>query len=364
MRVLFLINFAGKAGTEKYVENLISYFHPGKAECQLCYNVDGPLAEKIRAKGVTCHQLEMRSPFDRRAAKKLAAICEEQKIDVIHAQYPRENYIAILSKKYRPETEVVFTSHLTIYQNAVWKFFNRRMMKKNKCVISVCDEGRDILISNGVPADKIKVVYNGIEPGDPPEARLPGRARPALGEELPDNAVAALILARLTPEKGLKFLCDAVKLAVKKATAPLRVYIAGDGDQRAGLEEYITSLGLEGTVRLLGFRTDTEALLRDADVYLNTSNSAEAMSFAILEALASGLPLAVTRVGGNPELALSGGECGFVVDPADTEGFADALVRLTDSPELRARFGAAARHKAENEFELTRLMDTVLELYK
>ena len=362
MRVLYLINFAGKAGTEKYVENLVDHLHGKKCDCQLCYNIDGPLADKMRERGVKCHQLEMRSPFDKKAAKRLAEICREEGIDVIHAQYPRENYIAILSKKYNPGVKVVFTSHLTIYQNAVWKFFNRRMMKKDHRVISVCDEGKDILISNGVPADKIEVVYNGIAPGAAPGPREPGRERPALGEALPDGAVCAFIMARLAPEKGLGFLIEAAGKAIGSG-APLYVFIAGDGDERAALEQSIGAAGLADRVKLLGFRRDTDALLADADIYLNTSSSNEAMSFAILEAMAAGLPLVVTRVGGSPDLVRVGGECGFVCEYGDVAAFSDALVKLAGDPGLRARYGAAARDKAENQFELSRLLDKVFELY-
>lgn len=364
MRVLYLINYAGKAGTEKYVENLIGYLHPDRAECHLCYNVDGPLAEKMRERGIPCLQLEMKHPFDRVAAKKLAAYCRQNSIDVIHAQYPRENYIAILAKKYCPSLKVIFTSHLTIYQNAVWKFFNRRMMKKDECVISVCEEGRDILISNGVPADKIKVIFNGIEPGDPPPERSPGRKRPAFGEDLPDGAVAALILARLAPEKGLSFLLDAVKKANTPDGAPIFLYVAGDGEERASLEAGIAQRGLTDRVRLLGYRTDTAALMRDADLYLNSSSSNEAMSFAMLEALAAGLPLIATRVGGSPDLVKMGGDCGYVVEYGDADGFASALRKLANDPDLRREYSAAARRKAENEFKLAGLLDDVYRTYQ
>ena len=155
MKVLYLINYAGKAGTEKYVENLVEHLHNKKCECSLCYNIDGPLAEKMREKGINCYQLEMNSPFDTAAAKKLAQICKDNNIDVIHAQYPRENYIAIRSKKYGNKAKVVFTSHLTIYQPLAWMFFNMLYTKKNHCVISVCNEGKDILISNKVAKKRI-----------------------------------------------------------------------------------------------------------------------------------------------------------------------------------------------------------------
>ena len=364
MKILYLINYAGKAGTEKYVENLVAALHPDRAACSLCSNVDGPLADKMRERGIPCYQLEMRHPFDRKAAKELARRCRENGIDVIHAQYPRENYIALLSKKYYDRPKVVFTSHLTIRQNAVWKFFNRRMTKRDHRVISVCDEGRDILIQNGVPADVIDVIYNGVEPGEAPAERIVPRPRPALADDRAENAVCLLILARLAPEKGLDFLCDAFGIAAEKTDAPIRLYIAGDGDGRADLEAHIAASGLEDRITLLGFRTDTEALLRDADIYVNSSCANEAMSFAMLEALAAGLPLIATRVGGSPELVNTGGRCGYVVDYGDADGFAAAIVALADYGDARKEFSLAARRKAENEFELDRLIGQVYDTYK
>ncbi len=363
MRVLYLINYAGNGGTEKYVENLVRRFHPDRAECFFCFNVDGPLADRMREAGVTCFQLEMKHPFDRRAAKKLAGFCRENGIDVIHAQYPRENYIALLSKKYYPVPEVIFTSHLSISQNAVWKALNRRMMKKNRYVIAVCEAGKDILVSNGVPADRIRVIYNGITPGDPPAPRLPGRERPALGEKLPDGAVAAITLARLEPEKGLPFLIDSVELAARKTGVPIFLYIAGDGSEKAALEEKNAADGAGGRVKLLGFRSDGKDLLCDSDIFVNSSEN-EAMSFAILEALASGLPLVATRVGGNTELVEENGECGIAVGYGDVEAYSDALAKLAEDAGLRARYSEAARRKAETCFDLEKLTDALYELYK
>ena len=99
MKVLYLINYAGKAGTERYVENLIRHLHPHKARCGLCYNVDGPLAEKMRQSNIPTHRIEMRHMLDFRAARELAQLCKREGYDVIHAQYPRENSIALPSQR-------------------------------------------------------------------------------------------------------------------------------------------------------------------------------------------------------------------------------------------------------------------------
>ena len=97
MKILYLINYAGSGGSERYVELLARYYHGSKATCGLCYNVDGPLVEKMKELDIPVYQLPMKSIADISAAKKLAKIVKDGEYDVIHAQYPRENYIALLA---------------------------------------------------------------------------------------------------------------------------------------------------------------------------------------------------------------------------------------------------------------------------
>lgn len=359
INVLYLINFAGKAGTEKYVENLIDFLPKDSFQPHLCYNIAGPLSEKMSANGVPCHQLEMNSPFDKKAAKKLAEICRENKINVIHAQYPRENYIALAAKKKCPELKVIFTSHLTLYQNAVWKFFNKIKTKNNDCVISVCNQGEKILIANGVDKSKIKVIFNGIN-----ASKMPGRDRSYISDIVPDDAVCAIALARLSAEKGLDFLIDCVAIAKKKLTKKLVVLICGDGELKDSLQAHIDSLGLQENIKLLGYRTDVPSLLCASDIALNTASSNEAMSFALLESLSAGLPLIVTDVGGNRDLCEIGGRSGICVNYGDTEAYADALVTLCEDEKTRKEMSANARAKSEKEFDLDSLLAETVKLYK
>ena len=126
MKVLYLINHAGKAGTEKYVYNLVKAYKDKKCECFFAYNEEGLLLTQMKEENVPCFQFEMKHPFDIKAAKKLAKYLKENEIDVVHAQYPRENYIALLSKLFYKKTKVVFTSHLTIKTHFIWKLTNNR----------------------------------------------------------------------------------------------------------------------------------------------------------------------------------------------------------------------------------------------
>lgn len=364
MKVLYLINYAGKAGTEKYVENLVRILGKDRIEPFFAYNIAGELSQKMALTAVPSLQLEMDKFHLLTAAKKLAHYCRENGIDVIHAQYPRENLVALLSKRWYAAPKVILTNHLTLRLSGasgrVWRMLNHHFTPKNHRIIAVCNEGRDIMIENGVLPERISVIFNGIEPAGAPVRS--DTIRNALG--LSDTCFVPVMLARFAPEKGLSFLLDALCVLKKLTDKPFCCLICGDGELFNEIEARISQLGLEDVCRLLGYRTDTPEILRNADVYLNTSSCNEAMSFAILEAMNAGLPLVVTDVGGNRDLAETGLRCGYVVPYDDAEAFAACLKALMDDPALRQHFSETAVLKIQESFDLTKLAGDVFAAYQ
>jgi glycosyltransferase involved in cell wall biosynthesis len=293
------------------------------------------------------------------AAKKLAALVRAEGYDVIHAQYPRENYIAILSRHFGCKAKIVFTNHLIVEQPAVWKLLNRFFTPKNHAVLTVCTHGRQVLERNGVARDKIRIVFNGVD-----AAAAPKRDRSILREfGIGENELVVSILTRFSEEKGVPFLLRSIARLKEKTDRPCRLLIAGTGPDFDRDKALLPQLGIEDRVVLAGFRTDTANLLAASDIYLNSSSS-EAMSFAILEALGAGLPLVATDVGGNPELVNTGGVCGLLAPYGDEDAYAEAIHTLLEDDTLRTRYAAAARAKALGEFNLYRLLDELFEIYK
>ena len=360
MKVLYLINYAGNAGTEKYVENLLRAYHPGRCRCGFCYNLNGPLVERVRALDVPVFQLTMRNPFDLAAAKKLARLCRAEGYDVIHAQYPRENYIAILSRLFGSRARVVFTAHLTIEQPLPWRLLNRVMTPRTHRIISLCEEGTAVLAKNGASKCRTTMIYNGVD-----ASAMPPRDRSVLSEfGIGEDELVLTILARFAPEKGLPFLCRSVARLKEKTRIPFRVLIAGQGDLLEEIRQLVRSLGLEGTVLLPGFRKDTDRLLAASDIYLNSSGYNEAMSYAILEAMANHLPVAATDVGGNRTLVELDGHAGLIVPYGDEEGFSGAMQALLEDAGLRQRMGEAAWRKTLGVFSLDYILDRTFETYQ
>ena len=359
MKVLYLINYAGSGGSERYVELLAKYYHGSKCDCGLCYNVDGPLVEKMKALGIPVYQLPMTSPLDMAAARKLAALVKREGYDVIHAQYPRENDIAILAKFFGCKARIVFTSHLISEQPPVWRLLNRLFTPHDHAVLTVCTYGREVLLRGGVAKDKIRIVFNGVDAPSAPE-----RDRSVLKEfGIGDGEKVITILTRFSEEKGVPFLLRSIARLKEKTSVPFRLLLVGTGPDFDRDKALVPALGIEDKVVLTGFRTDTAKLLAASDIYLNSSSS-EAMSFAILEAMGAGLPLVLTDVGGNPELVNTGGVCGLLSPYGDEDAYAAAIASLLEDDALRTRFAAAARAKARSEFDLYNLLDKLFEIYK
>lgn len=363
MNVLYLINYAGKAGTEKYVENLVRILGKDKIKPFFAYNIPGELSKKMESAGIPCLQLDLSWKRARTSAKRLADYCRENSIDVIHAQYPRENVIALMSKKWYDKPRVVLTNHLTLRLSGasgkVWRRINRRYTPKNHCIIAVCNEGKDILIENGVPEGKIKVIYNGIEPSE--DLYVAPEKREELG--LDEDCFIISILARFDPEKGLSFLLDALAELKRMTDKPFCCLICGDGELMDDIRRKRDELGLQDECRLLGFRRDVREILLSSHVYVCSSSHNEAMSFAILEAMDCGLPLVVTDVGGNRDLAATDMACGFVVPYGDKRQFAEKLLVFMEDECARDDMSRIAREKAHRYFDLNKLALDVYNAY-
>jgi len=141
----------------------------------------------------------------------------------------------------------------------------------------------------------------------------------------------------------------------------LELYIAGGGPCHSGLETESRSLGLSRRVHFLGERDDVPTILRALDIFVLPSLG-EGMSNTILEAMATGLPVVATRVGGNPELVRHE-ITGLLVEPQSADSLVGAISRYVQDPSLRAAHGSAARDRAESDFGLPRMLATYDDLY-
>ena len=361
MKVLYLLNFAGKAGTERYVETLVRYLNHTKVEAHFAYNEGGLLVERLEALGVPCRRIEMRRRFDFRAARELAALCKEWDIDLVHCHYLREHYTALLAKRYDPHIRVVYTNHFVMANDAVTRLSNRWMDKRQDQMIAVCNRGREQLIRNGWSGERIQVIFNSVDPavwaGDRSESTL----RQELG--LSDDRFVMLCASRFAGDKGHKYLIDSVKRLTTITDVPFTLVLAGDGPLLEPAKAQVKELGLEDCVKFIGFRRDIKNLYKGSDLYVNSSEH-EALSYLIIEAMAAGLPVIATDMGGNRDIVNDEAGCGLLVKYDDPVSMSDAMKRLMEDKELLESCRQGALRTIDEKFEIHKWMDKTFAAYQ
>lgn len=203
------------------------------------------------------------------------------------------------------------------------------------------------LVEVGVPRARIAVVENGVV----------DRTR---AERAPEAAMTVAFVGVLRRDKRVDLLLDAVASLATDAPA-LAVVVAGDGPERERLRAHARSLGIDGRVRWLGWVDDVDAVLRASDVLvLPSAPGVEALSMAVLEAMAVGLPVVATDVGSMRDAVTP--ETGFLVPSGDVSRLAEALRALARDRALRVRLGHAGWRRQRSRFSASRLPGQMREI--
>jgi sugar transferase (PEP-CTERM/EpsH1 system associated) len=217
--------------------------------------------------------------------------------------------------------------------------------------MAVSRDLRDWLVAtDGIDRAKIAQVNNGVDC----DRFRPGSsdAAPIFARDGPKPFVIGTV-GRLDRVKDQLTLAQAFVTLVKRDKCykeRVQLAIVGDGMMRDKIEKMIATAGLESHGRVLGWRDDVGDVLRQFDVFCLPSLN-EGVSNTLLEAMATGLPIIATAVGGNTELVAEG-QTGFLVEPGDAEQIADVLEKYLNSDELMRQHGREARCRAETDFSL------------
>lgn len=361
MKVLYLLNHAGKAGTERYVETLVKYLGGKEVEPYFAYHEDGLLVERMAAMGVPTERIEMRRRFDLRAARALAALCRDWDIDLVHCHYLREHYTALLAKRYNEKIRVVYTNHFVLANDAVTRLSNRWMDRRQDQMIAVCNKGKEQLIANGWSGERIQVVFNAVDMDAWAGDRSQSTMRAEFG--IPEDRLVMLCASRFAPDKGHAYLIRSLKRLTEITDVPFTMVLAGDGPLLEQTRAQVDELGLGGRVVFAGFRKDIKNLYKGSDVYINSSQH-EALSFLIIEAMAAGLPVIVTDMGGNRDIVPPDADCGALVVYDDPESMARAMKKMLEDADYRAGCAAGALRTVAEKFEVGKMCRATWDVYE
>jgi glycosyltransferase involved in cell wall biosynthesis len=306
------------------------------------------LADELEAAGWPVTALEEPAGFRPGLVLRLARLFRREHIDVVHAHNTKPLLYAGPAARLAGVSRLIYTRHGQRYQASRRQTVLYRLAARlADRVVCVSHDSVRLAAAEGVPADRLTAVWNGID-----------GTRFAYTGPAADGP--AVMVGRLSPEKDVDNLLHATALAVR-AQPDFRLEVAGDGPCLEELRRTACALGLEGYVRFLGQVRDVPALLARARLFVLPSLT-EGISLTLLEAMARGLPVVATRVGGNPEV-VADGETGLLVPSRNPPELARALLAVYRDAEAGRRLGRAGRDRVEQHFDVRHMVAAYEEQY-
>ena len=321
---------------------------------------DGELRRRV-AEGLELVPMAPRTEMDLTAAWRFARVIKRLSPDVIHAHDPHGVAMASLALSLGAASSHGRAPALVASRRVDFHLkgnsFSRWKYRQVDCFIAASEAIRQMLVADGVPADRTVTVHEGIDI-EHVLAAPPVNVHEAFW--LPHHAPVVGNVAALVPHKGQRYLVDAAHLVVR-AIPDARFIVLGEGELREHLEKQVREHHLEKHVLLPGFRTDVLGCIKGFDLFVMSSVT-EGLGTSLLDAMACRRPIVATRTGGIPEI-VEDGVNGLVVAPRDAAALAAAIVRALNDEGLRQRMGEAGFARVRERFTVERMVEQTSAVY-
>lgn len=371
IRVLQVVGDLERGGGQEVVRTLVRHLGEFGVDPVVASLADGPLRGEIEAAGVpvviipgrTTSILEGPAAIRDllRIRAELAGIARVHRIRVIQTHLLRSLDFLTLTLRAEPKIDAVFwTIHNALLDlradqlpGRVWLLRPKRLVHRmlyrmgGRLVdgfIAVSDDvAASVRRAYRPPRDRLVVIPNGVDIDRYARSDARSVLRDALG--VPGDAPLAIVIAKLMTQKGHSVLLEALPIVLDRFPE-LRTVLVGDGELRHELEMAVRDANLQERVVFLGSRGDIPALLAASDLFVLPSLW-EGMPMALLEAMASGLPVVASGVSGTREV-VEPDRSGVIVPPGDIGALADGIVRVLSQPAFASSLGQAARVRVED----------------
>lgn len=317
---------------------------------------DSAAEREARARGFAVASVAMRNDLSLGAARRIARALRSERPALVHCHTGRANWLGGLAARWA-RVPALTTRRMDRRVGRGWRtrWLYHRLMRR-AVAISPAVERR--LREAGVAQARVRLIWSAVDAERlrPSAPRAVLRARFAVGDDTP----CVLVAAHLVRRKGVDVLLEAFAKLAPASRA--RLWIAGDGPERAALERSAAAVGIAERTRFLGHRSDLPDWLEACDLFVLPSRR-EGLGVAALEAMARGRPVVASAVGGLAEVVCAE-ETGLLVAPGDPAALAAALARLLDDPALAARLGAAGAQRVAEHFPAERMVSAYEALYR
>jgi len=348
-------------GLERVIVELCRQANPDRYRLSVCcLGVRGPLADLVEEAGVpvtVCTDQSRRGKYLR--GFELARILAQQRVDIVHAHHtPALVDSAVAAVMGR--VPLVATDHCKAYPTSFrWRLLERAASSAASAIVVVSDQsGRDLVRHQGIRADKVVTIHNGVE-----VVRKRNVSREVLRGELGValDDVVVVTAARLEPQKGLCLLIDSAP-DVLRYQPKTKFLVIGGGTELQALRERARRLGVDKSVIFTDYRLDAVDLMAASDCFVQTSYW-EGLPMTLLEAMALRLPVVATSVGGVPEV-VEHGVTGLLLSDRDPLQLSRLLLEVTRDPEKSTQMGEAGHARYRSRFSAEAMMAQYEKLYE
>ena len=320
---------------------------------------NGELYRAATREGLDVQGVRYRGDHDLTLVLKLSRIIRSAKPDIVHLHSRRgADILGALAAKWAGHPNVITTRRVDNPISAgVLNGFC--IGKIPKAIVCVSDGISSVMKEAGFPSDKITVIHSAVDASAYDSALSKWEARRILGV-LPASPLLCVI-GQLITRKGHHVLLDALP-SLRNKFKDIRVVIVGRGAVRSRLEAQVHKLNLDGCVQFMGFRSDISTILRASDLLVHPALR-EGFANVGLQAMASGIPVVTTSVGGMPEM-VQHEITGLVVPPGDSKTLAQAIEELLSNPGRRSMMGRLGQDIVRESFSVEKMVDSNLALYQ
>lgn len=310
----------------------------------------GAPANDLLAAGHRVDSLRMSETGKMRGLRRLANLFQEHRVDILHTHNTYPQFYGALVARWAGIPVVINSQHgrgCGPNRKALWQFRIANLLTTR--VVGVSEDATKLCQQQSrISAAKMQCIWNGI---DLERFRYCG----------PRDELTAISVGRLSPEKDYATLLQATQRVI--AVYPtFRLILVGDGQERTRLQSLAAELGIEKQVEFLGEQTNVHEHLPRAGFFVSSSTT-EGISLTLLEAMAVGLPIVTTAVGGSPEIVVPN-VTGHLVPPQDPEKLANAMLEMIEERSLWPEFAKAARERVEEHFNIRTMIRQYEELYE
>lgn len=363
MRVLHILSERGFSGGEHQLLHVLRHLEACGHHSTLVLNPGAAFRPSVDALGVEVRELRMRNDADVAAVIGLRRLVKRLQPDLLHFACSRSHKLgahATVRLEARPPRVVTRRMDYPLGRSRYRRWLYARAVE---AVVCVSESVRSEVLATGVSADRVHVIHDGVDVDALGAWRGDERRRAARAElDVGTADLVGVTAASLHRRKGHDVLLDALGRVELPAGASRLVWIvAGQGPERAALEQRASGLPPRVEVRFVGQVASVESLLAAADVFCLPSRK-EGLGVALLEAMAVGLAVVGSSVGGMKE-AIEPLESGVAVPPGDPAALAGALTRVFCDPVWAKELGEHARQRVCADFSVKTMCERTEAVY-